>query len=120
MIDQKLTPLDILNIFIEQHRICSPLDPEADESAELSFSSTIDDWRAANDLLPWKQLSEFLNLEFNISPTEEDWKNVLTPASIRTLKDLCELISRHSRHADIRPKKLLGKECLSSAVFFDP
>jgi hypothetical protein len=114
---QTLTPFDILNIFIEQHRLCSPLDPEADPSAELSFNSTIDDWRAANDLLPWKQLSEFLNQEFNISPTEEEWKNVLTPASTRTLKDLCELISKHSTHVDIKPKNLLGQECLSSAVF---
>lgn len=114
---QTLTPFDILNIFIEQHRLCSPLDPETDPSAELSFNSTIDDWRAANDLLPWKQLSEFLNQEFNISPTEDEWKSVLTPASTRTLKDLCEFISKHSTHVDIKPKKLLGQECLSSAVF---
>ena len=114
---QTLTPSDILNIFIEQHRLCSPLDPEADPSAVLSFNSTIDDWREANDLLPWKELSIFLNQEFNISPSEEEWKSVLVPSSIRTLKDLCELISKHSKHDQIKPKKLLGQECLSSAVF---
>jgi hypothetical protein len=114
---QIMTPTDVLNIFIEQHRLCSPLDPEADPYAELSFTSTIDEWRDANDLLAWRPLSEFLNKEFQIKATEDKWKSVLTPSSTKTLKDVCELISKHSSKQDIRPLKLLGQECLSSAVF---
>jgi len=114
---QIMTPTDVLNIFIEQHRLCSPLDPEADPYAELSFTSTIDEWRDANDLLAWRPLSEFLNKEFQIKATENKWKSVLTPSSTKTLKDVCELISKHSSKQDIRPLKLLGQECLSSAVF---
>ena len=49
--------------------------------------------------------------------TENEWESVLTPSSTRTLKDICELISKHSILKDIKPKKLLGQECLSSAVF---
>ena len=116
-IRQTITPADVLNIFIEQHRLCSPLDPEADSYAKLSFASTIDDWRNANDLLPWRPLSEFLNEEFQIKATEDEWRLVLTPSSIRTLEDVCELISKYSQTKDIQPIKLLGKECLSSAVF---
>jgi hypothetical protein len=116
-IRHKLTPTDILNIFIEQHRLCSPLDPEADPWVELTFASTINDWRAANDLLPWQPLSKFLNDEFNINASQDEWEAVLTPASLRTLKDVCELVSKHSTHSDIEPKKLLGQECLSAAVF---
>jgi hypothetical protein len=112
-----MTPLDVLNIFIEQHRLCSPLDPEADPNAELSFDSTIDDWRDANDLIGWHSLSRFLNDEFNILVPEEEWKLVLTPSSDRTLNDVCQLISRYSTQQDIKPIKLLGQECLSSAVF---
>jgi len=116
-IKQIMTPTDVLNIFIEQHRLCSPLDPEADPCAELSFTSTIDEWRDANDLLAWRPLSEFLNKEFQIKATEDKWKSVLTPSSTKTLKDVCELISKHSSKQDIQPLKLLGQECLSSAVF---
>jgi hypothetical protein len=116
-IKQKITPTDVLSILIEQHRLCSPLDPEADPYAELSFASTIDDWRDANDLIPWRPLSEFLNKEFQIKATEDEWKSVLTPSSARTLQDVCMLISKHSLREDIRPVKLLGQECLSSAVF---
>jgi len=116
-IKQSLSPLNILNIFQEEHRLCSPLDPEADPEVELSFNSTIDEWRSARDLIPWKPLSAFLNKEFNISPTAEEWKAVLVPPSKRTLKDVCELISKCATYQDIKPIKLLGQECLSSAVF---
>jgi len=116
-IKQIITPTDVLNIFIEQHRLCSPLDPEADPFAEISFSSTIDEWRDANDLLPWQPLSEFLNKEFQIAATEDEWKLVLTPSSKRTLKDVCQLIAKHSSKQDIIPKKIFGQECLSAAVF---
>ena len=116
-IKQIMTPTDVLNIFIEQHRLCSPLDLEANPYAELSFTSTIDQWRDANDLLAWRPLSKFLNKEFQIKATEDKWKSVLTPSSTRILKDVCELISKHSSKQDIRPVKLLGQECLSSAVF---
>ena len=112
-----MTPDEILEIFIEQHRICSPLDPEAEPSVELSMTSSIDEWRNANDLLPWKPLSEFLNAEFNINVTEDEWKAVLTPPSKRTLKHVCELISKHVQCEDIKPKKFFGQECLSAAVF---
>lgn len=116
-IHQTLTPTDILNIFIEQHRLCSPLDPEADPDVKLSFDSTIDDWREANHLLPWRPLSEFLNQEFQLSISKAEWKSALTPASVRTLSDVCELISGHSTKQDILPVKRLGQECLTASVF---
>lgn len=116
-ISQIMTSTDVLNIFIEQHRLCSPLDPEADPYAELSFTSTIDDWRAANDLIHWQPLSEFLNVEFQINANEEEWKSVLNPSSTKTLEDVCILISKHCSKENILPIKLLGQECLSSAVF---
>jgi hypothetical protein len=114
---QILTPQDVLNIFVEQHRLCSPLDPEADPYAELTINSTIFDWRDANDLVSWRPLSKFLNESFNIQATEDEWKNALEPSSIKTLRDVCELIANHSTHADIEPKTLFGNECLSAAVF---
>jgi hypothetical protein len=112
-----MTPLDILNIFKEQHRLCSPLDPEADPHAVLSFESTIEEWRDANDLIDWRPLSRVLNNEFNISVTDKEWDLVLTPSSDRTLNDVCQLIAKYSADQEIKPIKLLGQECLSSAVF---
>lgn len=62
----KYTAEEILQIFKEQHRLCSQLDPEADPHAEINSQTSIKEWRWANDLLGWKDLSHFLNQEFRI------------------------------------------------------
>mgnify|MGYP003607266031 CR=1 FL=1 len=116
-LSQQLTPTDILNILIEQHRISSKLDFEADPEAILTFDSTINYWRNAGDLLPWKPLSEFLNECFGISITETKWEQTLTPSRKRTLRDVCKLIAENCEYQDIKPITILGKECLSASVF---
>lgn len=68
---QQLNALDILNIFIEEHRICSPLDFEADVNFILNFNTTVSDWRCARDLMRWRPLSRFLNTEFNLTVSEQ-------------------------------------------------
>lgn len=113
-----MTAEDILKIFVEQHRLCSPLDPEADPSEELTMNSSIDEWRNANDLLPWRPLSRFLNDQFNLTATEEEWQNVLTPSHERTLYDVCDFIQKKLSTSVVMPMKLLGQTCLSAAVFF--
>ena len=55
----RYSPEEVLQIFKEQHRLCSPLDIEADRNAEITSEMSIRDWRAANDLLGWKELSVF-------------------------------------------------------------
>ncbi len=117
ILSQQLTPTDILNILIEQHRISSKLDFEADPDAILTFDSTINYWRNAGDLLPWKPLSEFLNECFGISITETKWEETLTPSRKRTLREVCKLIAENCKYQDIKPIKILGNECLSASVF---
>jgi len=112
-----MTSESILKIFVEQHRLCSPLDPEADPYAELTINSTVAEWRDANDLLPWQPLSKFLSEEFNIAATTSEWEQVLTPPGKRTLNDVCSFISKKYSTDEIKPIKLLGQECLSAAIF---
>lgn len=117
LITQQFTPTDILNILVEQHRISSILDFEADSEAKLSFNSTVNDWRNAGDLLPWKPLSEFLNECFGIFVSEGEWKNTLTPSRKKTLRGVCELIAKNCEYEDIKPKIIFGGKCLSASVF---
>ena len=58
---EKYSTEEVLAIFKEQHRLCSPLDLEAEPWTEITPEMTIREWRLANDLLGWKKLSEFLN-----------------------------------------------------------
>lgn len=117
IISQKLSSKDVLNIFIEQHRLFSKFDPEADIYAELDFNSSIQDWRNANDLLPWYELYPVLNKEYEIDISLENWKKILEPAKKKKLIGVCELIAENVEHTNIESIKLLGNECLEAGVF---
>ncbi len=108
---------ELLEIFKEQHRLCSPLDPNADPYAILNRDTTISELRDANDLLPWKEYAEFLNQEFRIEVPLNDWKQILTPDKKQTLGDLCDFLSTVAEREIIQPMKGFGSECLSAAVF---
>ena len=119
MIDtvDKYTAEEILQIFKEQHRLCSPLDPEADPYAEINSKMTIREWRWANELLGWKELSHFLNQEFRIEISENEWHVYLEPAKHRLLIDVCVLIAKHARKDIYESKVLFGHPCLKASVF---
>jgi len=114
---EKYSAEEILEIFKEQHRLCSPLDPEADPWAEISSEMTISEWRWANDLLGWKELSKFLNQEFRIDIPEKTWYDTLEPAKTRRLVEACELISKHATKEYFKERKLFGQPCLKASVF---
>lgn len=108
---------EILEIFKEQHRLCSLLDIEADESFVLTTKTVIRDWRRARDLVKWNELAVFLNKEFKINEPLERWDSNLNPEDKRTLGELCDFIAKVAEKEIINPIKILGDECLSAATF---
>lgn len=112
-----LTADEVFFIFKEEHRLCSPLDPEADPSFELLPTSTVDEWTNARDLLSWDKLSTVYNEEFRIEIPLESWKTAFQPGDKRTIKDVCELIAKHATIELISPLNVFGQSCLSSAIF---
>ncbi len=112
-----MTPEEVFKIFNEQHRLFSPLDPEADETVVLHIDSTIEEWRDANDLVDWPTLYKVLNNEFNVNIAKEDWNNALNPPKLRRLRDVCNLISQHYVDYEIPTLKLFGKDCEKASMF---
>lgn len=108
---------ELLEIFKEQHRLCSPLDIEADESFVLTTKTVIRDWRRARDLVKWDELAVFLNKEFKINEPLERWNSILNPENKKTLGDLCDFLAVTAKKEIINPIKILGNECLSAATF---
>lgn len=108
---------ELLEIFKEQHRLCSPLHIMADETFELTRDTYIYEWRDAQDLLPWDELAEFLNQEFRIEVSRKTWKTILNPEDKQTLGDLCDFLSTIAQKEIIHPVKRLGVDCLSAAIF---
>ena len=113
----RYSPEEVLRIFKEQHRLCSPLDIEADRNAEITGEMSIRDWRSANDLLGWKELSMFLNKEFRLTIDENTWQQTLEPAKKRNLLEVCELIAKHATIEYFQPKIIFGQECLKANIF---
>ena len=108
---------ELLEIFKEQHRLCSPLDIMADQTFELSRITLIYEWRDAQDLLPWDELADFLNQEFRINVPRRKWKEILNPDDKKTLGDLCDFLSTIAEKEIVEPVTRLGGECLSAAIF---
>ena len=113
----KYSEKEILEIFKEQHRLCSPLDPEANPWAEITADMTISEWRWANDLLEWKELSKFLNQEFRVQISQSEWYDVLEPAKTRKLIEVCKLLSKYTERDTYEPKTLFSRPCLKAGVF---
>jgi len=106
----------VLAVLQDQHRQQCEYDPEA-VPLELSFASTIDDWRDACDLLAWRQLGRALNIDWSIRLTDGQWKQVLEPSSTKRLAGVCELIAKHAARETIQSSRLLGAKCLEGGAF---
>lgn len=115
----RFTPLEIFGIFKEQHRLCSPLDLDADPAAILTPEMSIRDWRAANWLVGWKKLGQYLNQEFRIDIPLQDWWAVLEPAHQHRLIEVCQLIADRAIKENPLPKVLFGRPCIKAGLFLN-
>jgi hypothetical protein len=114
---RNLTSDEVFFILREEHRLCSPLDHEANPSFDLQPSTTIADWIDARDLLRWHKLAKVYNDEFKIDVDLESWKGVFAPSNKKTVKDVCDLIASHAKIEVIKPVKVFGQTCISAAIF---
>jgi hypothetical protein len=106
-----------LSVIRDEHRQQCRYDPEADIAADLTFDSTVAEWRDACDLLPTFQLGRALNVLWNIHCSDEQWRHVLESARARRLSDVCRLIASRAQRSIARPARLLGRSCYEVGVF---
>jgi hypothetical protein len=111
------TPEGVLAVLVDSHRQQCGYDPEADASIQLSFDSTIDDWRIACDLVDGASLGAALNEEFGLSCSTDQWLEVLEPSESKKLRSVCELIALTGRLERFLPASSLGGSCLAAGVF---
>lgn len=111
------TPGYVLEVIRDSYRHQVQYDPEAEPGVELSFDSTVSDWRNACDLLGCKPLGRALGMEWGFQATDEAWRQVLEPARQRRLVDVCTFIASRVTRPVARPSKLLGSACQSGGTF---
>jgi hypothetical protein len=113
---RRMTPDEVLAVFQDQYRWLSK-ESCSTSGAVINNDTTIADWRAECDLLPWKRLGRGLNTLFQIRLSDKQWKAVLVPARSRTLQGVCELIASEARVPEMRAVTVLGRACRPAGVF---
>ncbi|MCG8094423.1 MAG: hypothetical protein JAZ17_12520 [Candidatus Thiodiazotropha endolucinida] len=107
----------VLGVIRDSHLQQCQYDPEAEPEADLSFNSTIEEWRYACDLVAWKPLGRAMNKWFQINHTDEEWYKVLEPSEKQTLFGVCNLIASTAKRPAIVPLQIFGNKCLDAGAF---
>ena len=111
------TPDEVLATLRDEYRYALAFDPEASDGYDLTFESSIDDWRSACDLKQWRGLARALNKQYSMDVSMSKWKAALRPASVQNLRAVCELVSEHGSVPEVTPILVWGKECNSAGAF---
>ena len=113
----KYKPEEILEYLKADYKQRAAYDIAVEIGAELKLETTISDWREICDLVATKDLWKYLDSLFKIEKSKNEWMSILEPEDKITLKELCEFISSNSTKIEIKPRKLLGNDCKSAAIF---
>jgi hypothetical protein len=108
--------LSVLKDWLRQVCNCG----EGDPNTGLTFETTVRQWQDAmldDGIILWWAQGRWLNREWGIHCSREEWRAALKPARERTLRDVCGLIARHARRPGVRPWRFIGGECLPAGVF---
>ena len=108
---------DILEIIRDRYRHAEQLDPEAERGLDLTFESTVAEWRNSCDLLPFAELWPALNTWFGVAFRASEWLEVLEPAEQKHLCGVCTLIATQASRPTVRPFPVAGIECWSAGTF---
>lgn len=112
-----VTPDYVLSVLQDDHRQQCAFDPEADPYAQLSFASSIAEWRHACDLVSTDELGIALNEIWGIDVPADVWRVTLAPAGSRTLRDVCVLIASRAERTLLSPAGYLGGSCSAAGAF---
>lgn len=110
--DEPATAEYVLAVLRDQHRRLFE-----EDRFDLTFESTVADWRDAWDLVGWRDLGHAWNHCLSIDCSDAEWKQVLEPAGKKRLAGVCELIARHTTRPRIRPAGFLGATCVTAGAF---
>jgi hypothetical protein len=91
-------------------------DPEAAPGQELTFETTISDWRTICDLIEPKSLAKVYYDLFNLETPLFHLEDILLLKK-NSLKVFCTYISDHAKKQTILPVIMMGQSCLTAAIF---
>ncbi|MCH7871471.1 MAG: hypothetical protein IID33_07200, partial [Planctomycetes bacterium] len=115
---RRLSAEDVLAVLTEDYRQqCA--NGDAASGSTLTLDSTISYWHGALIADDWRydQVGVYLNGLFDTHFSKATWHATLRPYRRTRLRSVCELIASQAVVADIRPIRILGRECLAAGAF---
>ena len=89
-----------------------------DCSIELTFDTTVAEWRKSSDLPGTKRLGRGLGSFFGMNYNDSEWRSLLDPAKERRLLGVCEAIATKGTRRRVRPVRVLGSaDCVPAGAF---
>jgi len=110
------TSEEILQILIDSYNCQVSFCGDAYTRHQLTFQTTIGEWRKICDLDKPVHLAEYLRGVFNMDTNQSDLINLLSSEDITTLGILCNYIADHSIKATITPA-VSESLCLEVSIF---
>ena len=117
MDDTAATPAFVLEVLRDSHRQQCAFDPEADPSVELSFETSVAEWRNACDLVGTRDLGVALNEIWGIAIPPRAWEAALEPPRVRTLRDVSELIASQAQRALVKNAGYFGAASRAAGAY---
>jgi len=115
MQNSKYSPEEILQILNDSYHCQMAFDPEVYPGADLTFATTISEWRELCDLLKYKTLAKVEHEIFNLTTPLSELEAILFTDT--TLLEFCRYISEHAVKQKVSPIIHMGQSCMKAAIF---
>lgn len=112
----KYTSEEILQIIIDFYHFQVNSDPEVDKGQNLTFQTTIKEWRKTCDLLEPNKLAKSYHELFDLKTDQTDLIDLLNKEE-NTLKVFCNYIAENATKEKVNPIISLGTKCQEAAIF---
>lgn len=113
----KYSPEEILQIINDFYNCQSQCDPEVYPGEELTFDTTISEWRDICDLVEPRELAKYYYDLFKLESQIEELEKILIWEEKNKLGDFCKYIAEHSQKEEIKPIISMGITCHEAAIF---
>ncbi|HNY01279.1 MAG TPA: hypothetical protein PKG48_01765 [Bacteroidales bacterium] len=114
---EKYSPEEILQLLKDFYNFQTQFDPEVESGEELTFYTTIADWRMICDLVSPMKLAKVHHEFFELKSSITELEDILYFEEKNTLRDFCEYIAKNASKEKIHPIITLGQSCMSAAIF---
>lgn len=116
-VKRQVTPKYVLSVLRDRHRQTFHIEYGREPDIELCFDTTVKEWFFEEDIISWRKLGRWMNEFWRISISDREWKNVLKPAKLKTLRNVCRLIAQKTCVSAVREETFFGKTCRPASVF---